>query len=245
LRPIDRASPNHGPRRDGAPIDMLLLHYTDMATAELALDRLCDPTAQVSAHYLIARDGRVFRLVSEQRRAWHAGRAWWAGESDINSRSIGIELDNPGHSHGYGDFPEAQLVALIALCRDILARCPIPPHRVLGHSDVAPDRKIDPGHRLDWRRLARAGIGVFPESPPPAELDEAAVAGNLARIGYRVGAPRFADPATRAALEAFRRHWTPDALGQPLHPRMAAMPAAVAELIPKAEKKLAPPRVNS
>ena len=173
MRLIDRPSPNHGPRRDGAPVDMLLLHYTDMATAEHALDRLCDPNSQVSAHYLITRDGRVFHLVPETRRAWHAGHSWWAGEGDINSRSIGVELDNPGHSHGYTDFPEAQMTALIALCRGILARHPIPPHRVLGHSDVAANRKIDPGHRFNWNRLAQAGAGVFPEAPAAVVLEEA------------------------------------------------------------------------
>lgn len=229
---IDHPSPNHGPRRDDAPIDMLLLHYTDMATAEAALNRLCDPAAQVSAHYLVARDGRMYRLVPEDRRAWHAGRAWWAGETDINGRSIGIELDNPGHSHGYTDFPEAQMTALTALCREILSRWPIPPYRVLGHSDVAPDRKIDPGHRFDWRRLARAGIGVFPDTIEQATVDEEEAVSLLARIGYRVGAPSFAEPASRAALEAFRRHWQPDELGDPFDPHGADMLAIVAENAP-------------
>ena len=119
---IDRPSPNHGPRRDGAAIDMLILHYTGMLTGTAALDRLCDPKTEVSAHYVIDEDGTVWRLVAEDRRAWHAGRAWWAGETDINSRSIGIELVNPGHEHGYSAFPEPQMAALIALSHGILAR---------------------------------------------------------------------------------------------------------------------------
>lgn len=232
VRRIDRPSPNHGPRQGDVPVDILLLHYTDMATAETAVDRLCDPAAQVSAHYLVARDGRVFRLVPEERRAWHAGRAWWAGETDINSRSIGIELDNPGHSHGYTDFPEPQMTALVALCREILSRWPIPSHRVLGHSDVAPYRKIDPGHRFDWRRLAHDGVGAFPDSIEPATVEQEEAVRLLARIGYRVGAPSFADPISRAALEAFRRHWQPEELGRPFHRRGAGMLMAVTENAP-------------
>ena len=165
---IDRPSPNHGPRRDGAAIDMLILHYTGMTTAAAALDRLCDPKTEVSAHYLIDEDGTVWRLVPEDRRAWHAGRAYWAGETDINSRSIGIELVNPGHEHGYRVFPEPQMTALIALSQGILSRHPIPPHRILAHSDVAPDRKLDPGELFDWRRLAMAGIGLWSDALWPA-----------------------------------------------------------------------------
>lgn len=234
---IDRPSPNHGERR--GPVDMLLLHYTDMVRADDAVALLRDPAAQVSAHYVVAEDGRVWRLVDEDRRAWHAGVAWWAGESDINSRSIGIEISNPGHSHGYRPFPEPQMLAVMALCRDVLARHRIPPHRVLGHSDVAPGRKIDPGHLFDWRGLARSGIGIFPENLSPSTLHEAEATAALARIGYRVGAPTFADPRTRMALDGFRRHWEPLALGQPYDPRGAAMLQRVAEMCPGAEKPVA------
>lgn len=234
---IESPSPNHGERR--APPDMLLLHYTDMVRAEDAVALLRDPEAGVSAHYVVGEDGRVWRLVDEERRAWHAGVSFWAGESDINSRSIGIEIANPGHSHGYRRFPEAQMLAVMALCRDILARHPIPPHRVLGHSDVAPGRKIDPGHLFDWRTLARAGIGLFPERLAPAVLDEAQAVAALTRIGYRTGAPRFSDPVSRMALDGFRRHWEPLALGRPYDPRGAAMLQQVAEMCPPPQKPFA------
>lgn len=233
---IDHPSPNHGARRTEDrrnPIDMLVLHYTDMPRVADAVALLCDPAAQVSAHYVVGDDGRVWRLVAEERRAWHAGVSWWAGDSDINSRSIGIEISNPGHSHGYRPFPETQMLAVMALCRDIIARHAIPAHRVLAHSDVAPGRKIDPGHLFDWRGLARAGIGLFPENLTPSVLSEAAAAAALARIGYRTGAPDFRDQITRTALDAFRRHWEPLALGHPYDPRGAALLQQVAEFCPQ------------
>lgn len=225
---IEHRSPNHGERR--GPVDMLLLHYTDMVRAEDAVALLCDPAAQVSAHYVVGEDGRVWCLVDEDRRAWHAGVAWWAGETDVNSRAIGIEIANAGHSHGYRRFPEAQMLAVMALCRGIIARHRIPAHRVLAHSDVAPGRKIDPGHLFDWRGLANSGIGLFPERLVPAVLSAAEAVAALARIGYRTGAPDFADPTSRMALDGFRRHWEPLALGQPYDPRGAAMLQQVAQM---------------
>lgn len=202
-RILDRPSPNFGPRRpdtDGrpAPIDMLVLHYTDMESAEVALARLTDPEAQVSAHYLIDEDGTVFRLVAEAERAWHAGLAHWRGITDVNSRSIGIEMQNPGHGLGYRPFPGAQIAALIALGRDILGRHPIPARNVVAHSDVAPERKRDPGELFPWRDLAAAGIGLFPEAPirptrPMADM--------LARIGY--------DASAEHAVAAFQRRFRP------------------------------------
>lgn len=230
-------SPNHGERR--GPVDMLLLHYTDMVRAEDAVALLCDPAAQVSAHYVVGEDGRVWHLVDESRRAWHAGVAWWAGETDINSRSVGIEISNPGHSHGYRPFPEAQMLAVMALCRDIVARHRIPAHRVLGHSDVASGRKFDPGHLFDWRGLARAGIGLFPDRLSPAVLQEAEAVAALARIGYLTGAPSFTDPVSRMALNGFRRHWEPLAMGQPYDPRGAAMLQQVSEMCVPPEKPFA------
>src|SRR5262249_6695143 len=143
-------------------IDMLVLHYTGMRTGEAALERLCDPVAKVSSHYLVEEDGTTWRLVPEEKRAWHAGVSFWAGERDINDFSIGIELVNPGHEFGYRPFPEAQMQALEALARDIVDRHAIRPHRVVGHSDVAPTRKTDPGELFDWARLARKGIGLWP-----------------------------------------------------------------------------------
>ena len=149
---------------------MLVLHYTGMKTAKAALERLCDPAAKVSSHYTIDEDGTVYAHVPEARRAWHAGVSSWAGATDINARSIGIELVNPGHEYGYRDFPDAQIEALITLCQGILLRHPIPSARVLAHSDVAPARKEDPGERLSLGALARAGIGLWPRCRAIANL---------------------------------------------------------------------------
>jgi N-acetylmuramoyl-L-alanine amidase len=212
----ERASPNHGER--GAPpelrpIDMLVLHYTGMASAAAALARLCDPAAQVSAHYLVEEDGTTWRLVDEARRAFHAGISAWQGEVDLNRVSIGVEIVNPGHEGGYRPFPEAQMAAVEALCRDILGRHPIPPHRVVGHSDIAPDRKADPGELFDWPRLARAGIGLWPPPRAGAEngrgrgigvVARTAALSDLARIGYAV-----AVGAEEVALAAFQRRFRP------------------------------------
>jgi len=158
---IARPSPNYNDRTVDA-VDLLVLHYTGMASCEAALARLCDPAAQVSAHYLIDEDGTVYRLVAEEHRAWHAGVSCWAGERDVNSRSIGIELVNPGHDLGYRNFPYQQMRALALLCRQILSRHPIPASRVLAHSDVAPGRKRDPGEKFDWAWLAGQGVGLWP-----------------------------------------------------------------------------------
>jgi N-acetylmuramoyl-L-alanine amidase len=197
---VQRPSPNHDDR-GGAPVDMLVLHYTGMHSAEAALNRLCDPAAKVSAHYAIDEGGTVYAMVPEDRRAWHAGISYWAGARDINARSIGIELVNPGHEFGYRAFAEPQIVSLIALCRDILARHAIPPWRVLGHSDVAPMRKDDPGELFPWARLAEAGIGLWPAKG--ADPGEGAVADLLARYGY--------DPEAtlEKTLIAFQRHFRP------------------------------------
>lgn len=218
VAPIAHPSANFGARPAGAEIDILLLHYTGMASAQDALARLCDPAAGVSAHYLVDEAGRVFSLVSEAARAWHAGAAAWAGESDINSRAIGIELANPGHDLGYRDFPAAQIASLIALAQGIIARHPIAAARVLGHSDVAPERKLDPGERFPWDRLAAAGIGLCPppdlspQDPAPAL---AAFVLDLARFGYTTG--EGAEPApTFGPVAAFRRHFRPDHLEGPL-----------------------------
>ncbi|MDR3514385.1 MAG: N-acetylmuramoyl-L-alanine amidase [Azospirillaceae bacterium] len=205
---IDLPSPNHGPRPPGTLIDILLVHYTGMPDAAQALDRLRDPASQVSAHYLIDEDGTLIRLVAEQRRAWHAGLSWWRGARDINSRSIGIELVNPGHDWGYRSFPAAQMAGFVALARDIMARHGITAGGVIGHSDVAPDRKRDPGEQFDWAALAGHGIGLWPQ--PDAGDDgpwtEAELRDLLGRIGYRP----VLDPALLVA--AFQRHWRPDAV---------------------------------
>ena len=205
MRRVDRPSPNHDSRgrddRGGAPIDMLLLHYTGMISAEAALERLCDPAAKVSAHYAIDEDGTVYALVPEARRAWHAGVSYWAGATDINTRSIGIELVNPGHEFGYRAFPESQIAALMELSHAILARHPIPARRVLGHSDVAPARKDDPGELFPWARLAQAGIGLWPQAQ-----DGDLRADALARFGYDPNAPQD------KLITAFQRHFRPHRL---------------------------------
>jgi N-acetylmuramoyl-L-alanine amidase len=208
-----RPSPNHGARPSPGRIDLLIVHYTGMTSAAAALDRLCDPTTEVSAHYLIAEDGAVWQLVDEARRAWHAGRAFWAGASNINDRSIGIELANPGHEYGYRAFPETQLLALEMLCHRILARHPIPPERVLGHSDIAPQRKEDPGELFPWARLAQAGIGLWPDFTMAATAVGAETVitaqRRLARIGYDARPSGRLDSATKAVITAFQRHWRP------------------------------------
>ena len=194
-------SPSHD-ERGGAPIDMLLLHYTGMPGAREALERLCDPAAKVSAHYTIDEDGTVYAHVPEARRAWHAGVSNWAGASDTNARSIGIELVNPGHEFGYRPFAEAQIAALITLCHGILMRHPIPSARVLGHSDVAPARKEDPGELFPWAQLAKAGIGLWPQAVA-SELDSSLGADALARYGYDPDAPQD------KVIAAFQRHFRP------------------------------------
>src|SRR6185437_14636545 len=181
MMPMERPSPNQDDR-GVAKVDMLVLHYTGMPSAEAALNRLCDPTAKVSAHYAIDEEGTIYAMVPEDRRAWHAGISYWAGGRDINARSIGIELVNPGHEFGYRAFAEPQIASLITLCRDILARHAIPAWRVLGHSDVAPMRKDDPGELFPWARLAEAGIGLWPTKGN--DPGESAVADLLVRYGY-------------------------------------------------------------
>ncbi|ALG70957.1 N-acetylmuramoyl-L-alanine amidase [Azospirillum thiophilum] len=206
FRRIDRPSPNHGPRAADARVELLILHYTGMPTAAHALDRLCDPASQVSAHYTVDEDGTVYAHVPEDRRAWHAGRSSWRGAGDVNGRSIGVEIVNPGHEFGYRPFPPVQMAAVAELCRGIVARHAIAPADVLGHSDVAPDRKEDPGELFDWPGLAAQGIGIW---PTPFQADDGPVADAeipalLGRYGY--------DPAEPRALLAFQRHFHPGRL---------------------------------
>ena len=196
----DLSSPNFDARPAGTVVDMLVLHYTGMQSAAAALARLTDPAAKVSAHYLIEEDGTVVHLVDEEMRAWHAGASFWRGASDINARSIGIELVNPGHEFGYRPFPRDQMAGLVDLALGILERWPIPARNVVGHSDVAPQRKMDPGELFDWPRLARAGIGLWPAEADECLLDEDAVRAMLAEIGY-------ATEDLFATLKAFQRHF--------------------------------------
>lgn len=205
---VDQLSPNHDGRT--CAIDMLILHYTGMLDRAAALARLIDPTAKVSAHYLIGEDGTVVRLVPELRRAWHAGVSYWRGRTDINSASIGIELVNPGHEFGYRDFPSAQMTALAALAADIVRRHGIPPRHVLGHSDVAVGRKQDPGERFNWKWLAQQRVGLWPDfAAAPEPGDVAALQRDLASFGYRCPITSELDDNTRAAVRAFQTHFRP------------------------------------
>ena len=202
---IECPSPNFDARPAGQAIDMLILHYTGMKSPQDALARMYDQTAKVSAHYCIDEDGTLLRLVPEERRAWHAGESAWAGAGNINARSIGIELVNPGQEFGYRGFPKAQMETLVTLAREILARHPIPARHVLGHSDVAPLRKEDPGELFDWARLAAADIGLWPGEPAPgAAPDAARLKQDLADFGYG-----YLDEDPRAVVAAFQRHFRP------------------------------------
>jgi N-acetylmuramoyl-L-alanine amidase len=204
-----RWSPNADDRPPGCAVDTLILHYTGMSSAAAALDRLCDSAAAVSAHYLIDEDGSVVQLVPEERRAWHAGASAWAGRQHLNDGSIGIELVNPGHEWGYRPFTEAQYAACTALCRAIVGRWPIPPERVLAHSDVAPERKQDPGELFDWARLAAEGVGLWPQSGAGAPRPAARLQADLAGFGYGVAPSGRLDQATRTVITAFQRHFRP------------------------------------
>lgn len=214
------ASPNHGERVGGRRPDLLLLHYTGMPTAEAALARLCDPKAAVSSHYLVEENGTVVQLVPEDRRAWHAGAASWAGETDVNSISIGIEIANAGHDGGLPAYPDEQIASVIALCRGIVADWGIPPERVLAHSDVAPARKEDPGELFPWDQLHKAGIGLWVEPAPVADgapllapgdtgAEVATVQESLASYGYGVPRSGIFDEETRQVVAAFQRHFRP------------------------------------
>lgn len=198
--PVSRISPNFNDRPFAVPVDMLVMHYTGMETCGAALDRLCDPKSEVSAHYVIEQDGTVHRLVDEDKRAWHAGVAWWRGAMDVNDRSVGIELVNPGHEFGYQPFPDAQMEALSALSQSILKRHNIPKRNVVGHSDVAPRRKTDPGEYFDWQRMADASVGLWVSDTTPVHATTDEMCEMLAAFGYEVG-------DFSATVAAFQRHF--------------------------------------
>ena len=215
LIPVWHPSPNHGARRDGLIPRLIVVHYTEMHSAKAALERLCDPAAEVSAHYLVGRCGTLWQLVAEDRRAWHAGAGSWRGMDDINSRSIGIEIDNDGMS----PFAARAMTTLEHLLGELRERWDIPVTGVIAHSDMAPGRKIDPGARFDWRRLALGGHAIWPEAPGDPGVD---LATSLERIGY---------PPVDAALRlaAFRLRFRPGATG-PETASDRALAHAVAEV---------------
>ncbi len=226
-------SPNFNERT--SPPDMVVLHYTGMRNAAGALARMCDPEAKVSAHYMVDEDGTVTHLVAEERRAWHAGVAFWKGEREINGASIGIEIVNPGHEFGYRDFPSPQIDAVIGLLDGIRQRWDIPDHRILGHSDVAPARKQDPGERFPWKTLAEHGHGLWvsPDMPPEGTMGPPLGIGDvglgvfslqsaLGKLGYEILAGGPYDPETAAIVTAFQRHWLPEQIGTELEGRADA-----------------------
>jgi N-acetylmuramoyl-L-alanine amidase len=215
-----RPSPNHNERKYGTKPNMIVLHYTGMRDNEAALRQLCSPSSEVSSHYVVLQDGHTIQLIAEARRAWHAGVSSWAGESDINSCSIGIEIANPGHEFGYPDFPKRQIAAVTALCRSICNRHQVPPDRVLAHSDIAPTRKQDPGEKFPWKVLADSGIGLWVKPAPLLSGGSIFALGEtdpvieqvqrlLARYGYGVTPTGYLDGATRDAVAAFQRHFRP------------------------------------
>ncbi len=214
-------SPNHGERAGDRRPDMILLHYTGMANGESALELLKARGSDVSAHYFVFEDGRIIQLVQESRRAWHAGKAVWAGETDINSCSIGIEIANPGHDHGYPAFPKRQIAAVTALCRSIQTRNTIPPLRVLAHSDVAPARKQDPGEKFPWRTLYESGVGHWVKPAPIMDFGQilrpgdrgnavAVLQKTLSDYGYGIDASGEYDTVTREVVMALQRHFRPE-----------------------------------
>jgi N-acetylmuramoyl-L-alanine amidase len=214
-------SPNHNERSDGGRPDIILLHYTGMADADSALALLCAQGSAVSSHYFVFEDGRIVQMVPESRRAWHAGKSEWAGETDINSCSIGIEIANPGHDHGYPDFPARQIAAVTALCRSIQTRNNIVPARVLAHSDVAPARKQDPGEKFPWRALSESGVGHWVKPAPimnfgqilaPGSRGDAVIAlqKSLREYGYGLEVNGDYDSSTFEVVTAFQRHFRPE-----------------------------------
>ena len=215
-------SPNHNERVNGERPEILLLHYTGMRSGQAALERLTDPAAEVSSHYLVEENGEIVQLVPEARRAWHAGAGSWRGRGDVNSRSIGIEIVNPGHEHGYRPFPDAQIAAVIELCRECVDRWQILPQSVLAHSDIAPARKEDPGELFPWDQLFSAGVGHWSvpqtvssgrflsegDRGQPVEAWQAL----LAAYGYPIEIDGIFGKETRLVTLGFQRHFRPGKL---------------------------------
>jgi N-acetylmuramoyl-L-alanine amidase len=252
---IERASPNFDART--MPIDLIVLHYTGMQNAEIALARLTDPEplagkypgpwqgpnvmsdavlARVSVHYVVDEAGKIYNLVPEEHRAWHAGRGSWEGEGDVNARSVGIEIVNGGHDFGLPDFPDVQIEAVIALINDIFSRWPaLNPSRVVGHSDIATERKADPGEKFPWKRLADAGVSVWPASAPPQPPTDDVVSRmqlQLGAIGYDVKQTGFIDVPTKSALVAFQRRFRQSNLDGVADEETLNLIAAVAKMKP-------------
>jgi N-acetylmuramoyl-L-alanine amidase len=219
MKIVERPSPNFNERQGEGVPDILLFHYTGMQSCAAAVERLTSAEAKVSAHYTIDEDGTVYAHVPEHKRAWHAGVSSWRGATDINSRSIGIEIVNPGHEFGYRPFPDAQIDAVIRLSQGIINRHPIPARNVIGHSDVAPGRKEDPGELFPWKRLAQQGLGLWDEPVRIGDLPSLRrgmsgravpwLQGRLAQHGYGIETTGIFDERTEAVVSAFQRHFRP------------------------------------
>ena len=236
---ISAPSPNFDERK--LDIALLVLHYTGMESGPAALERMRDPEAKVSAHYMVEEDGRVYQLVDEDKRAWHAGVSEWNGERDINSNSIGIEIVNGGHDHGLPEFPDVQINAVIALSKAIMSRYNLPPKAVVAHSDIAPGRKIDPGEKFPWAGLAAAGIGLWPQDIPQdqrlvfsrGDRDRgiAIIQTGLARIGYGVHVTGVLDETTQMVLEAFQRRYRPERIDGAIDMQIMALIKTLTEQV--------------
>jgi N-acetylmuramoyl-L-alanine amidase len=252
LRIRELPSPNQDDRPADTPIDMLILHYTGMRSAQEAIGRLRDPVARVSSHYVVDQDGAVLRLVPEERRAFHAGVSYWRGHAGLNARSIGIEIVNPGHEFGYADFPLRQIAAVISLSRSILARHPaIVPERVLAHSDVAPSRKQDPGEKFPWELLADSGIGHWVRAAPLRVSGMTLMTGytgeavaRLQRLlrsyGYGVEETGTYDETTRDVVTAFQRHFRQAQVDGVADPSTLMTLRALVETRPKRDQPALP-----
>lgn len=221
-------SPNFGERIAGSQIDMVLLHYTGMADAQSALQRLQDQAFEVSAHYVVCEDGAIVQMVAERARAWHAGSSFWQGVRDINSVSIGIEIINGGHDYALPAYPKYQIDAVIALCLDLKQRYDIPTERFLGHSDVAPQRKEDPGELFPWPELAKHGLGHWISQPQDILCDEDAGVGLFSRMGFDVAGQDHVK-----MIEAFQRHFRPAHINGQLDAQTLSLLAQYAPLYEK------------
>lgn len=221
---INSPSPNFDDREEGSQINVLMLHYTGMKSGQEALDRLRCKEAGVSSHYLVEEDGRIFQLVEDEKRAWHAGISCWRGRSAVNHVSIGIEIVNPGHEHGYREFSDVQMQSVTNLSQNIIEKFDIPARNVIGHSDVAPSRKEDPGELFDWKGLAWEGIGIWPEvgkiknpaeiivKPETESFDVAQVQKKLLEYGYHIRVDGCYGEKTEKTIKAFKRHFVPEYL---------------------------------
>jgi N-acetylmuramoyl-L-alanine amidase len=226
MTPASRPSPNANDR--ALPVSMLVLHYTGMETGKAAIDRLANPASKVSAHYVVEEDGSVIEMVDEARRAWHAGVSYWRGVTDVNSASVGIEIVNGGHDFGLPDYPDAQIRAVADLSRAIISRHGIEPWNIVGHSDIAPGRKIDPGEKFPWERLACEGVGLWAEARADVTPDAGGAARNLHAIGYDP------DVALPVLLAEFQRRFRPTRITSELDSETMGLIAALARKIPAA-----------